>query len=75
MKAHLLTGLAGPSLILLAACASTTPRELTDAHAAFDRASHGPAAQLDPADLHLAHEQLARADLSFNENGDSADTR
>lgn len=73
MKTHYLL-FALPSVFAIA-CASTPPQELKDAHSAFDRASHGPAATIVPADVHTAQEQLALADQSFNENGDSPETR
>jgi outer membrane protein OmpA-like peptidoglycan-associated protein len=63
------------ALLVTAGCASTQPPELQDAHTAFDRASHGQAAQLAPADLHAAKEQLATADQAFDDNGDSQETR
>ncbi len=57
-------------------CASTgTPADLLTARSAYDRASHGPTAALDPADLHVAREALDAAEASFANNGDSADTR
>jgi outer membrane protein OmpA-like peptidoglycan-associated protein len=61
--------------MLAAACASAPPRELKDAHAAFDRTSHGEAAELVPADVHEAQVQLTAADVSFNQTGDSPETR
>ena len=61
--------------ILLAACASTPPPELRDARDAYARSSRGIAAQLAPADLHVAAEQLAAAETSFEDEGDSYRTR
>jgi outer membrane protein OmpA-like peptidoglycan-associated protein len=46
-------------------CAATAPKELVDARAAYDRASHGKAAQLAPADLHKAKTALDEAEKAF----------
>jgi outer membrane protein OmpA-like peptidoglycan-associated protein len=64
-----------PAILALAACASTQPAELKNAHSAFDRVANGPAAQLVPSDVHSAQEQLAVADRSFEDHGDTASTR
>jgi len=74
MKSHLLFV---PALlsVFAVACASTEPQELMNAHSAYDRASHGPAAQLAPADLHSAQEQLNVAQSSFDKDGDTQATR
>ncbi len=61
--------------IFAVACASTEPQELMNAHSAYDRAAHGPAAQLAPADLHTAQEQLNVAQGSFDKDGDTQTTR
>jgi len=62
--------------IFAAACAtSPTPKELIDARAAYQGAADGPAAQLDPAQLHVAHEQLNAAEGSFSRDGDTFRTR
>ncbi len=60
---------------LLTSCAATVPAELVNARAAYQRASNGPAAQLAPAELHVANQALARAEQSFQENPDSYQTR
>jgi outer membrane protein OmpA-like peptidoglycan-associated protein len=61
---------------LSAACATTpTPKELMDARAAYQASSSGPAAQLDPAGLHVAGEDLNVAEKSFTDDGDSFRTR
>jgi outer membrane protein OmpA-like peptidoglycan-associated protein len=74
MKTILAFGLA--SLASLAGCATAgVPQDLVTARSAYDRASHGPAAQLDPADLHAAKETLDSAEKSFIDNGDTQDTR
>lgn len=59
-----------------AACAgSTPPAELVSARASYDRASKGPAAKLDPADLHTAKGALDEAEQSYRDDGDSPKTR
>ncbi len=73
MKTYLF--FAGAGIAYLAACASAAPPELRDAHTAYDRVSHGPAATLNPADVHLAQEAVARADRAFAADGDTAETR
>jgi outer membrane protein OmpA-like peptidoglycan-associated protein len=61
---------------LLGACANMTPpQDLVTARTVYDRASHGPAAQLDPADLHVARETLDSAEKSFVDHGDTRETR
>jgi outer membrane protein OmpA-like peptidoglycan-associated protein len=75
MKASLL---ASPFVLLAfsSGCASTAPPpELINARGAYDMASRGPAAQLDPADLQTAHETLASAERSFDKDGDSPETK
>jgi outer membrane protein OmpA-like peptidoglycan-associated protein len=74
MKSHLLFV---PAILAVFAvgCASTEPQELVNAHSAYDRAAQGPAAQLAPADLHSAQEQLNVAQSSFDKDGDTQATR
>ena len=62
-------------LLGLAACAHTPPKELADARAAVQQAENGVARQEDPAQLHTAKKQLALAEESFEEDGDSDKTR
>ncbi len=58
------------------ACATTgTPNDLLNARASYKRASEGPAAQQDPADIHTARLALERAETSFKEDGASQDTK
>jgi outer membrane protein OmpA-like peptidoglycan-associated protein len=64
-----------PLTMIATACGSTPPPELNDARAAYDSTSRGQAAQLVPADVHEAQMALARADESFDKNGDSQETR
>jgi outer membrane protein OmpA-like peptidoglycan-associated protein len=62
----------------VAGCASTPaapPQDLVAARATYERASRGPAAQIDPADLHTARNTLAAAEQSFRDDGDTQDTR
>lgn len=60
----------------LAGCAEAMPpQDLVNARSAYDRASKGPAAQLDPADLHNAKEQLDVAEKTFANDGDTQNTR
>ena len=51
------------------------PQDLVNARTAYDRASKGPAAAYNPADLHIAKEQLDVAEAAFEKNGDTQNTR
>lgn len=51
------------------------PKELASARSAYDRASTGPAASLNPTDLHTAKEALDEAERSFKADGDTQVTR
>src|SRR4051794_7309949 len=42
------------------------PQELTEARTAWERASHGPAAQLNPARLQLGRQALYDAEVAYN---------
>jgi outer membrane protein OmpA-like peptidoglycan-associated protein len=76
MKTFNVALLTATASIFAAACAaSPAPKELMDARAAYQGAADGPAAQLDPAQLHVAHEQLASAEKSFVDDGDTFRTR
>jgi outer membrane protein OmpA-like peptidoglycan-associated protein len=68
-------GIALVPVLLVAACATMPPPELNAARAEYAGASHGPAAHLAPADLHAAREQLAAAEKSFEDEGDTYRTR
>jgi outer membrane protein OmpA-like peptidoglycan-associated protein len=58
------------------ACGSAgIPQELASARSVYDRASKGPAATLNPTDLHTAKESLDVAEQSFKEEGASQVTR
>lgn len=70
LAAVLLSGLG------LTACASALPpQDLVDARTAYARASHGPAAALNPAGLNTAKQQLDAAEAAFTNEGDSQNTR
>jgi outer membrane protein OmpA-like peptidoglycan-associated protein len=61
---------------LFVGCSSLpVPKDVMDARAAYEGAANGPAAQLDPAQLHVAREDLAAAERSFGNEGDSYRTR
>jgi outer membrane protein OmpA-like peptidoglycan-associated protein len=70
------TGLLLAVFVSAAGCATVAPPgDLLTARSAYDRASHGSAAQLAAADLLAAKETLAVAERSFAKNGDSLETR
>ncbi len=54
---------------------SLPPSELVNARAAYARASTGPAAQLDPADLHTAKESLDSAEAQFKDDAEGEGTK
>lgn len=54
---------------------SMPPPELVTARSIYDRAAHGPTAQVNPTDLHTAKESLDAAEQSFERDGDTQDTR
>jgi len=61
---------------LLFACGTTPPPvELLDARKAYEKASKGPAAQLAPAQLDTAKQSLAKAEASFEDEGDEPITK
>lgn len=64
-----------PAVLLAAACASATPSSLVDARAAYQRAAEGPAATLNPAQLHVAQNSLAVAEKTYEDEGSSANAR
>lgn len=67
--------IAVPAVFALAACASTPPPELNDAHAEYNKVANSQAASIDPTDVHLAQEALATADRAYDDHGDNAHTR
>lgn len=60
---------------VLGGCAATLPSELVNAREAYRRASTGPAAQVSPAEVHVAAVALAKAEKSFVDNEGSYQTR
>lgn len=75
MKTLRTTGLAF-ALASIGGCASTIPpQDLVTARTSYERASRGPTAALDPADLHSAKESLDLAESSFTSDGDTQQTR
>ncbi len=64
------------ALVALVGCGSTLPpKELVDARAAYQAAAKGPAAQQSPAELHVAKQALDQAERSFNDDGDTPQTK
>ncbi len=68
LNATSFVALAGLTLI---GCASTPPKELQDARAAYNRAASGPAAEVNPAQLHVAKQTLVLAEQTWEDEGDS----
>ena len=66
----------GTALALALGCASTkpAPKELVDAREAYNHAANGPAAQLVPAQLHLAEEALKGAEECFEDGPEAPKT-
>ena len=60
--------------LLATACATAPPIELTNAQAAYTRASTGPANQLVPSDVHKARMALDRAEKNFADGKDTETT-
>jgi outer membrane protein OmpA-like peptidoglycan-associated protein len=76
MKTFKYLGIATVLGASISGCASTTPpQDLMSARSAYDRASRGPAAKLNPADMHVARQQLDVAEAAFEEDGDTQNTR
>jgi outer membrane protein OmpA-like peptidoglycan-associated protein len=65
----------GVAFLFTTGCAASAPQELANARSAYDRASRGPASQLNPAGLHSARQTLDVAEHSFSEEGDSQETK
>lgn len=59
------------SISLVCACSSGVPRNLADARTAYQRAAQGPAAQLTPAQLHVAQTALMVAEKTYSDEGNS----
>ena len=76
MKTTSTLGLLFLALVGTAGCATVVaPTELATARTVYDRASKGPAASLNPTDLHTAKEALDAAEQSFEKDGDTQVTR
>jgi outer membrane protein OmpA-like peptidoglycan-associated protein len=56
-------------------CASTPPKELVDARAAYQKSANGPAARYSPAELNTAQQSLKLAENTFEDDGDGPATR
>jgi outer membrane protein OmpA-like peptidoglycan-associated protein len=56
---------------LFLSCAATTPNELVSARAAYQRASQGSASQVAPAEVHVAHQALIKAEKAFEQDPES----
>jgi outer membrane protein OmpA-like peptidoglycan-associated protein len=64
------------SALFIASCAATRPpSELVNARTVYERASNGPAQRLNPADVHIALEQLKIAEVSFKNDGNTLHVR
>lgn len=74
MSQHRLNTLVAFSL-LVGGCAGAPPSHLVGARAAYQRASSGPAADLAPAQLHVARTSLSLAEKTYDDEGDSANAR
>jgi outer membrane protein OmpA-like peptidoglycan-associated protein len=59
----------------LSACASVAPRDLVQARSTYNRAASGPAPESARSHLMTARKALDRAEESFEQDGDSPDTR
>jgi outer membrane protein OmpA-like peptidoglycan-associated protein len=60
---------------LMSACATTAPAQLVDARAAYTSSSSGLAAKLSPTELYDAKKVLDKANLEFDEHGDTEECR
>lgn len=69
--------LTGGALIVavLAGCASSPPPELKTARATYQEVAQSAAVKVAPADVYEAKKSIERAEASFQEDGDSAETR
>lgn len=66
----------GVGIAGIVACAATLPpQDLVEARKVYDRASTGGTQKLNPADMHDAKKQLAVAEKSFADDGDTQGTR
>lgn len=75
MKDHRFVELFALCTLILAGCASAPPpRQLIDARAAYNEARLGKAAELAPAELHMAKMSLNAAEQAFQDDPESAET-
>ena len=75
MKHHPFVVLSALCSALFAGCASAPPpRQLIDARAAYNEARLGKAAELAPAELHVAKVSLNQAEQAFQDDPESAET-
>jgi outer membrane protein OmpA-like peptidoglycan-associated protein len=64
-----------PLTLLVAGCGSSPPPELVQARSAYEQAANGPANRYAPADVESAKQTLGVAERSYDQNGDSQQTR
>jgi outer membrane protein OmpA-like peptidoglycan-associated protein len=67
--------LAASALLMCACGTSLPPSELVTARESYARASHGPAAEYKPDELHEAKDALDTAESSFDKDGPSDKTK
>jgi outer membrane protein OmpA-like peptidoglycan-associated protein len=60
---------------LISACATTAPPQLVDARAAYTSSSNGLVAKLSPTELYDAKKVLDKANLEFDQHGDTEECR
>lgn len=71
-----LAAILAPLALSAVACGpGMPPKELSDARAAYQASSQGPAAQEDPAAVHNAKVALDQAESAFTQDGDEPETR
>lgn len=63
------------AITMLAGCAAKPPAELKLARSTYQEVEQSPAANASPADIYEAKKSLDRAEMSFQNDGDSTDTR
>lgn len=70
-----LTAAIATALTSFSCATQQPPRDLLSARQAYENASEGPAAKLNPKDTDAARKQLESAEASFTEDGDTQETR
>jgi outer membrane protein OmpA-like peptidoglycan-associated protein len=63
------------AVAMLAGCASQPPAELKTARSTYQEVAQSPAVNASPADVYEAKKALDRAEVSFQHDGDSLETR